>query len=329
MKINMLLLAAVVGLALGGAAGCKSKTGSVGNKAGAAKKPAGSNLIRVGYSALTPIHCAIGEVFAHTEILEKHGFSKEMTVFMHGKDQHKAGAKGMVDATFTCEVPAMFHLHRLPDLILTGTPGEMGEMGLVVLKDSEIKSVQELGGKKVALLGGPSSELLLEQWLTGAGLRMEEHVRVKRHRGRGDSVIEDLKSGEAAAGVLWDPWLALAQSKHELRVLAKDTLWSILAEHEGHLSADQQKRYMTAVQAALEYTGKNLDKVSGWVSKTASIPKEVVATVLKKNTSLKASADLKLHAKLKERLGQCENFVTTRRLVGEDFKLSSRIKEPK
>ena len=328
MKTNLLLLATIAGLALGGVTGCKRKTEAAHNTAAAAR-PAGSNLIRVGYSALTPIHCAIGEVFAHTDILEKHGFSKELTVFMHGKDQHKAGIKGVVDATFTCEVPAMFHLHRLPDLVLTGTPGEMGEMGLVVLKDSPIKSVQELGGKSVAVLGGPSSELLLEQWLTEAGLRLEEHVRMSMHRGRGESVIEELKSGEAAAGVLWDPWLALAQSKHELRVVARAPLWSLLAEHDGHLTAEQQKRYMAAVQAALAYAAQNLDQVSGWVSKTADIPREVVATVLKKNTSLKAGADLKLHATLKERLDKCEAFVMTRRLVSQDFKLSQRIKEPK
>jgi len=121
--------------------------------------------LRIGYSTRTPLHAALGEVFRNTDILEKHGFDAEFVPFVRGKDQHEACASGAVDATFSCEVPAIIHLDRLPGMRLVGCAGELGEIALVVRGDAPIDRVTDLSGRSVAVLGGASADLALDGWL--------------------------------------------------------------------------------------------------------------------------------------------------------------------
>ena len=94
--------------------------------------------IRIGTSSLTPLHCALGEVLARTDILSRHGLRGTFLPFTHGKDQDDACRKGLVDMTFSCEVPAMIHLDRLPRFRIVGSPGELGEIALVVPASSAV-----------------------------------------------------------------------------------------------------------------------------------------------------------------------------------------------
>ena len=164
--------------------------------------PGGATEIRIGYSTLTPLHCALGEVLASTDILARHGLRGTFTGFEHGKDQHESCAQGVVDATFSCEVPAMVHLDRLPGMVLEGSPGELGEIALVVPADSPIRSIADLDGRTLALLGGASSELVVEQWLAEDGLWRDRDVRCEMHGGIGESAVAAVTGGQVDAAHL-------------------------------------------------------------------------------------------------------------------------------
>jgi len=281
----------------------------------------------MGYSALTPLHCAVGEIFASTDILQRHGFDPELIHFERGKDQHEACSRGRVDATFTCEVPAMVHLDRLPGLVIDGCAGELGDIALVVPADSPISTVEDLAGARVALLGGASSELLFDGWLVAAGLRRDADVRVEPHAGIGDAAVRSVLDGQADAAVLWDPWLSRAELEHDLRVVRSEPFWSLVATFEDHPSVSDPTAYLAAVQDALAYAAQHTERVVGLVAQRSGIPAPVVERVLRKNRFVVGEAPaLQLPDEVRHRLAACEMHALTTRRVRPEFRLDPRMR---
>jgi ABC-type nitrate/sulfonate/bicarbonate transport system substrate-binding protein len=289
-------------------------------------EPAETGLVRIGYSSLTPLHCALGEVLRNTDVLARHGLEAELTYFPHGKDQHEACSRGVIDATFSCEVPAMVHLDRLPGLVLTASPGELGDIALVVPAASDVTSVEQLRGLQLAVLGGASSEMVLDQWLAGAGLDRQRDLHAQMHGGIGETAVAAVVSGDADAAVLWDPWLTRAQLEHGLRVVEAAPFWSVVALYEGRI--EDEARYHAAVADALGYVAAHTDEVAGWVEARSEIPAEVVVAVLRKNRFVADGqpVDLQLPEETLSRLRQCETHALATGRVGPAFQLGERMR---
>jgi len=285
-----------------------------------------ASLVRIGYSSLTPLHCALGEVMRNTDVLARHGLAGELTYFPHGKDQHEACSRGVIDATFTCEVPAMVHLDRLPGLTLTASPGELGEIALVVPADSDVQALADLRGKSVAVLGGASSEMVLDQWLASAQMTRGTDIQTDRHGGIGESAIEAVTTGVADAAVLWDPWLSKAQQDHGLRIVQASPFWSMTALYDGRVT--DEAAYHAALADAVAHVAANTDEVAGWVEQRSGIPAEVVVTVLRKNrfVSGRAEVDLRVPEDTLRRLDQCEDHALQTSRVGPTFQLDERMR---
>ena len=289
---------------------------------------AGGERLGMGYSSLTPLHCAVGEVFAATDILQRHGFDPELIHFEHGKDQHEFCNLGVIDATFSCEVPAMVHLDRLPGMVINGYAGELGEIALVVPAGSDIESVEDLRGKSVALLGGSSSELVFEEWLAAAQLRRNADVRVDQHGGIGESAVKAVTSGRADAAVLWDPWLSKAEIDHGLRVIHRTPFWSLVATFEAHPSVRDPDAYMAAVRDALSYAAEHTAEVVALVERRSGIPAPVIERVLAKNRFVagNVSPDLRMPEEVHQRLIACEAHARMTQRVPPGFRLADRLR---
>ncbi len=289
--------------------------------------PGGATEIRIGYSTLTPLHCALGEVLASTDILARHGLRGTFTGFEHGKDQHESCAQGVVDATFSCEVPAMVHLDRLPGMVLEGSPGELGEIALVVPADSPIRSIADLDGRTLALLGGASSELVVEQWLAEDGLWRDRDVRCEMHGGIGESAVAAVTGGQVDAAVLWDPWLSKAQQEHGLRVVRAAPFWSVVAFFDGHAAVADTGPYLAALGDALSYVADHPDAAADLVAARSGIPREVVLQVLRKNRHVAGEpVDLTMDPDLQARLRDCEAFAHRTGRVSPTFRLVDRLR---
>ncbi len=291
------------------------------------RKQRGLLRLRLGFSVPTPIHCALGEIFLRTDILMEHGFLGEMIPLLKGKDQHEAARLGLLDASFTCETPAIMHLDRLPGLALIGSPGVIGEIALVVPDDSDVREPGQLRGRTIAVLGGSSSHLLLDHWL-GDG---DPNGRVPFHSvisgGKGDEAVAALRTGEASAAVLWDPWLTHQMSRGDLRVVERARIWSALSVHAPHIPREYRDRYLDAVRDALSYGAEHLDEVVGWVSERNGISPETIATVLGKNDFLNGNAtpNTVLSPAQMERLRACERKAVRAGMTSPLFRLSERI----
>lgn len=292
----------------------------------AASGAATPSTVRIGYSSLTPLHCALGEVLRNTDVLAQHDLEGELTFFPHGKDQHEACSRGVIDATFSCEVPAMVHLDRLPGLVLTASPGELGDIALVVPADSGVTSVEQLRGLRLAVLGGASSEMVLEQWLAAAGLDRQHDLQIEMHGGIGETAVAAVVGGDADAAVLWDPWLTRAQYDHGLRIVESTPFWSVVALYEGRIA--DESRYHAALADALGYVASHTEEVAGWVEARSEIPAQVVLTVLRKNRFIAdpQHADLRVPEETLRRLEQCEAHALATGRVGPAFTLRERTR---
>lgn len=328
MTRSRLLMAVVVGVAVVFCLGVLAVSQLVVEPshpaAGTAAAPA---TVRIGYSSLTPLHCALGEVLRNTDVLARHGLEAELTYFPHGKDQHEACSRGVIDATFSCEVPAMVHLDRLPGLVLTASPGELGDMALVVPADSDVTSVEQLRGRRLAVLGGASSEMVLDQWLAAAGLDRHRDLQAEMHGGIGETAVGAVMAGDADAAVLWDPWLTRAQQEHGLRVVESAPFWSVVALYEGRI--DDEASYHAALADALRYVATHADEVAGWVEARSEIPADVVLTVLRKNRFVadpELQVDLRIPAETLRRLQRCEGHALITGRVGPGFRLHERTR---
>jgi len=280
--------------------------------------------VRIGTSSLTPLHAALGEILEHTDLLENHGLQGEFLDFERGKDQHERCVEGGVDATFSCEVAAMVHLDRLPGTAITGSPGSLGEMALVVRQDAEVQSVADLRGGSVAVLGGASAELAMDTWLAREDLAGS--VRLEQAGGHGDEAVRQLLLGQVDAVLLWDPWLTRAMDQHPFRIVERSPFWSVVMIYPEHHDNDTWVRYHRALEDALAWGRDHPDRTATWAAERGGFPEDLARRVLASNEILAGRAEpvLALRPEVQQRIEGCETWAQQHGLVQSDFTLEDR-----
>lgn len=140
---------------------------------------------------------------------------------------------------------------------------------LVVRKDSPIRSVADLKGKKVAVTKAAGSHYLLIAALDKAGLRFKDIEPAYLTPADGRAAFE---RGSVAAWVTWDPYLAGVQRQSQVRILA-----------DGRGIADYQRYYLasSAYAAAhpevLGVVFEALRKAGKWVKQSPKEAAELLA----------------------------------------------------
>ena len=110
-------------------------------------------------------------------------------------------------------------------------PGPAGE-AIIVPKDSALRSVADLKGRKVALNKGSNVHYLLVKALEKAGLRYTDVQTVFLPPADARAAFE---RGSVDAWVIWDPFLAAAERQIGARQLADGT--GLVSNHQFYLAA--------------------------------------------------------------------------------------------
>lgn len=98
-------------------------------------------------------------------------------------------------------------------------PGNEGLVGI------DVESIADLRGKRIAVNVGTSVHVTAYELLRGAGLDIAKDVEVLR---AADSAVVDLvRSGEAAAGIIWEPFYTDLRALPGAKVLGTDEDTSI------------------------------------------------------------------------------------------------------
>ncbi|MBI2771009.1 MAG: sulfonate ABC transporter substrate-binding protein [Burkholderiales bacterium] len=149
------------------------------------------------------------------------GFGVKWVEFPAGPQLLEGLNVGAVDFGFVGEAPPIFAQAAGAKFYYIGhDPAAPLAEAIVVRKDSPIKSVAELKGKKIALNKGSNVHYLLVRLLEKNGLKLADVTPVYLPPADARAAFE---SKNVDAWVIWDPYTAAAEKQVGARILADGT----------------------------------------------------------------------------------------------------------
>src|SRR5215469_9706134 len=160
---------------------------------------------------------------------------------------------------------------------------------LVTTKDSKINKVEDLRGKKVAMVRGTDPHIFLVRALLGAGLTDKDitPVPVQQHADGGNLLIR----GDVDAWAGLDPMMAQHEIKDGARLFYRNreaNTWGILNVREEFAKdhPDIVRRVISAYEEARKYSLANYDDLKKTFIAVTKLPDDVVDKQLKERTEL-------------------------------------------
>jgi sulfonate transport system substrate-binding protein len=220
--------------------------------------------------------------------LEPLGFKVTWTEFPAGPQLLEAVNVGAIDFGNTGEAPPIFAQAAGAPLLYVAhePPAPKGE-AILVQKDSPIKTVADLKGKKVALNKGSNVHYLLVKALEKAGVKYSEIQPTFLAPADARAAFE---KGAVDAWAIWDPFQAAAEAATGARTIANGE--GIVSNHQFYLAA---KTFADASPKAVEALLAELSEVDKWVqadvkaaaaqlSASVGIPAPVVEIALERQS---------------------------------------------
>ena len=177
--------------------------------------------VRIGYQKFNTLNILKGTGKLE-EALKPAGASVEWFEFQAGPQLLEALNAGSIDFGHAADAPSVFAQSAgVPFRYLAAEPPYPLGIGVLVDKDSPLKSVGELKGRKVAIGRGWNVQYMLVRALEEAGLSYNDIEPV--YVTNAADARAAFQSGNVDAVGLWDPFLAGAQLVGEPRVLRDGT----------------------------------------------------------------------------------------------------------
>jgi ABC-type nitrate/sulfonate/bicarbonate transport system substrate-binding protein len=150
-------------------------------------------------------------------IEKKHNVKIVFRSFAYGAPENQAMAAGELQMASAGMGPAVIAAARLPATLVAITILE--QTAILVPRDSPVKNVGELKGKKIAFPGEGSQQYpLLLKALADAGLKSSDVLLFKTD---GAQIPTLLQQKSVDAGITWDPHVSNALAAGHSRVLVK------------------------------------------------------------------------------------------------------------
>jgi len=177
---------------------------------------ASEKVVRIGYQKYGSL-IILKTSGALDKALAAKGWKADWKLFVAGPAMLEALNAGSLDFGTTGEAPPIFaQAANAPLLYVANEPPSPEGEAILVPKDSPIKSVAELKGKKIALNKGSNVHYLLVKALEKAGVAYKDVQTVFLPPPDARAAFE---KGAVDAWVIWDPFYGAAQSQLGARKL--------------------------------------------------------------------------------------------------------------
>jgi sulfonate transport system substrate-binding protein len=195
------------------------------------------------------------------------GVNVKWTEFPFGPPLLEAINVGSIDFGTVGEAPPVFAQAAGADLVyVANEPPAPASEGILVPKDSPLKTVADLKGKKVAFAKGSNVNYFVVKVLEHAGLKFSDIQAV--HLAPADARAA-FERGSVDAWGIWDPYLAAGQTQLGARILADGR--GVVNNYQFYLaSRAYAEKYAEIVKIIVE----ELAKIDEWGKNN---PKEVAA----------------------------------------------------
>lgn len=223
--------------------------------------------IRIGYQKFNTLNILKGTGQLE-KALEPQGIKVEWAEFLGGSQLAEALSANAIDFGHASDGIGVFQQASGKGLVyLAAESPYPGGVGFLVPKDSPIKTVADLKGKKVVTGKGYNTQYVLIKALKAAGLSYEDIEPV--YILTASDTVAAYQSGSVAAIGLWDPFLAGAQVATDSRLLFDGN--GLSGNRTYHFA---QAAFARANQETLKTVFAELKKTNLWAQAN---PKEVVA----------------------------------------------------
>jgi aliphatic sulfonates family ABC transporter substrate-binding protein len=209
------------------------------------------------------------------------------TEFPSGVELVEALRVGTLDLGVVGEGPPLLaQAMQAPFVYLAAEPPAPGGEAILVRRDSPIRTVRDLGGKRVVLSKGANVHYLLLRALEEAGLSPDALDIVFAAPAEGRALFE---AGHADAWVAWDPWLAVAEHEGHARVLrdatglASNRAYYVAARGFAESEPGLVEAFIAEVRALGRTANDNADAIVELLAPAAGIEKAALRMALGRN----------------------------------------------
>ncbi len=216
------------------------------------------------------------------------GYTVTWTEFPFGPPLLEAINVGAIDFGNTGETPPVFAQAAGAPIryVAYEPPAQKGE-AILVPKDSPLKSVADLKGKKVAVAKGSNAHYLLVKALEKAGVKYEDITPVFLTPADARAAFS---SGAVDAWSIWDPFQAAAEVTLEAKTLTDGT--GLVPNTQFYLSS---QRFLEGEPKVLDALLDGLREVDQWaqtdihavaeqLSPSVGLPVPIIETALKRQS---------------------------------------------
>lgn len=202
--------------------------------------------------------------------LAAHGIGISWIEFPAGPQMLEALNVGSIDFGMVGETPPVFAQAAGADLVYVGNdPAAPRAERILVPKDSPIRQVADLKGRRIALNKGSNVHYLLVKLLEKAGLRYGDVQVVFLVPADARAAFE---RGSIDAWVIWDPYAAAVESKIDARTLADGT-----GAANNYIFFMASRRFATENAAALELLLQQINAEEHWIEQHLDESAAIVA----------------------------------------------------
>jgi sulfonate transport system substrate-binding protein len=244
-------------------------------------------VVRIGYQKYGKLVLLKGKGSLE-EKLKPLGYKVVWTEFPSGPPLLEAMNVGAIDFGIAGETPPIFAQAAGAPLVYLAydPPAPRGE-AILVPKDSALKSVADLRGKKVALNKGSNVHYLLVKALEKAGLK---YADIQPTFLAPADALAAFTRGSVDAWVIWDPYEAAAEASTGARVLADGT--GVVANYQFYFTSKNFLAHdakavdvvLEALNEADDWTKNNIEAVAEQLSPSVGLPASVLAVSLKRES---------------------------------------------
>ncbi len=181
-------------------------------------QPSAATRLRIGYQKAASVFVLQKAQGTLEKRLAPQGVAVQWVEFPAGPQLLEGLNVGAIDLGYVGEAPPIFAQAAGAKFVYVGhDPASPEAEAIVVPKDSPIRSVAELKGKKVALNKGSNVHYLLVKALEKAGLAYADVQPVFLPPADARAAFE---RGAVDAWAIWDPFLSAAEKQAGARILA-------------------------------------------------------------------------------------------------------------
>lgn len=260
-----------------------------GNESSKGASSDGEKVVKIGYQKGNTLHILKESGFLE-EALEEKGYKVKWEMFTHGGTLLEGLYAGAIDYGHAADGPGIFAQASGKPLVYVGADAPNPEgVGLMVLKDSGITSVEQLKGKKVGVLKGGNHHYLAVLALEKAGLSVEDVEWVyPEDAAQGRSIFETKKVDALAS---YDPFFAAMEMELDTITFTENVDYEYPNRTFYFATPDFVKNKSDLVDVILEATDRadqwaneNKEEVTKILSKALGIDEKIIEKQINRRT---------------------------------------------